>query len=228
MLAPLIPFAIRGAIWYQGESNRERAHQYRALLPAMIADWRRSWGQGAFPFYFVQIAPFDYDGDRGEAAELREAQLLSTRVENTGMAVTMDVGDPDDIHPGDKRTVGQRLSLWALARTYGRDDVECTGPVYRSMSVEGKSVRLRFDHVGDGLLVRNGPLKHFTVAGADRVFVEARARVDGGSIVVSSDAVTDPAAVRFCWGAADESNLFNSAGLPASSFRTDDWPAVSR
>jgi len=228
MLAPLIPFAIRGAIWYQGESNRERAQQYRTLFPAMIADWREHWGQGDFPFYFVQIAPFAYDGDRGEAAELREAQALASRVERTGMAVTMDVGNPADIHPRDKRTVGKRLSLWALARTYGRDDIECSGPVYRSTSVEGNTIRLSFEHVGDGLLVRNGPLKNFTIAAADRVFVEAQARIDGDSILVSSEEVAAPVAVRFAWGAADESNLFNSAGLPASSFRTDDWPGVAR
>jgi sialate O-acetylesterase len=225
MIAPLVPFALRGVIWYQGESNRTRAAQYRRLFPAMIADWRRHFGRGDFPFYFVQIAPFGYQNDRGEAAALREAQMLALRVPNTGMAVTMDVGDPRDIHPKDKATVGQRLALWALARTYGRDDVVCSGPLYRAMEREPGRVRLSFDCAEGGLTTRDGaPPSQFTIAGADREFVPADAVLDGDTVVVHSDRVPEPVAVRYAWGAADQPNLQNRAGLPASSFRTDDWP----
>ena len=223
-----MPFAIRGAIWYQGESNRTRAHQYRTLFPTMIGDWRRAWGRGDFPFYYVQIAPFAYGGDRGEAAELREAQMLALATPNTGMVVTMDVADPRDIHPKDKVTVGRRLALWARAGTYGERGLVCSGPLYRSTQVEGASIRLGFEHVGGGLVARGGDLTHFTIAGADRRFVAAQARIDGDTIVVSSSEVAQPVAVRFAWGAADEPNLCNAEGLPASSFRTDDWPGSTQ
>ena len=229
MIAPLLPYAIRGAIWYQGESNRPRAFQYRSLFPAMITDWRARWGRGDFPFYFVQIAPFGYGGDQGQAAELREAQLLTMeRVPNAGMAVTMDIGNPRDIHPRNKVDVGKRLAAWALAKDYGRD-VVYSGPAYREMRVEGASARLAFDHVHGGLVARGGgALTHFTIAGEDRVFHPAEARIDGDEVVVTSAAVAQPVAVRFAWGAADEPNLANGAGLPASSFRTDDWKGVTQ
>jgi sialate O-acetylesterase len=226
MIAPLVPYAIRGAIWYQGESNRPRAAQYRRLFPALIRDWRAEWRRGDFPFYFVQIAPFDYGGDVGEAAELREAQLMTLSLPNTGMVVTLDIGDPRDIHPRNKREVGRRLALWALARDYGREDLVCSGPLYRSMTREGDAVRLAFDHAAG---LTSGPVtpSHFTIAGEDRVFHAAEAVVDGETVLVRSDAVPAPVAVRFAWGTADEPNLRNGADLPASSFRTDDWPAVT-
>jgi sialate O-acetylesterase len=231
MIAPLLPCKIRGAIWYQGESNRERAQQYRALFPALIADWRARFGQGPVPFYYVQISPFGYGGDRGEAAELREAQLAARVVPSTGMACTMDLGDPSDIHPRNKRDVGARLARLALARTFGRpiDELggEVEGPIYRSMRIEGDRVRLAFEHAASGLEARGGTLACFTIAGADRVFHRGEATIERDTVVVRSPAVPRPEAVRFAWGAADASNLFNAAGLPASSFRTDSWPAVS-
>lgn len=225
MIAPLTPMAIRGAIWYQGESNVGRALQYRTLFPAMIRDWRAAWGMAdnaAFPFYYVQIAPFRYGGDKGEAAELREAQAMAMAVPNTGMAVTMDIGNPVDIHPVKKREVGERLALWALAKTYGKD-VECSGPVMKSFAVKGGAVELVFEHAA-GLNSGGKEVTHFTIAGEDRTFVPAKAVIEEGRVVVSAEGVAAPVAVRFAWGAADEPNLRNGAGLPAGSFRTDDWP----
>jgi sialate O-acetylesterase len=222
MIAPLAPFAVRGAIWYQGEANRERAEQYRTLFPALITGWRAAFARGPFPFYFVQLAPFAYAGDAGEAARLRDAQREALALPATGMAVTMDVGDPADIHPVKKREVGERLALWALARTYGRE-LECSGPLYRAQRVEGGAIRIEFEHAR-GLTARGAPVRHATIAGSDRVFHPAEARIEGESLRVSSPAVPAPVAVRFGWGAADETNLWNAAGLPAASFRTDDWP----
>ncbi len=227
MIAPLVPFAIRGAIWYQGEANVANAAAYRRRFPAMISDWRAHWKQGAFPFYFVQIAPFAYAADTGQAAELREAQALALRTPNTGMAVVMDVGNPVDIHPRDKRTVGRRLALLALANTYGRTDVVASGPVLREHRSEDGGIRLAFDHA-EGLTSGADPPTCFTLAGADRVFHPATAVIgERHTILVTSPFVTEPVAVRFAWGAADVPNLRNGAGLPASSFRTDDWPGVS-
>ncbi len=227
-LAPVAPYGIRGALWYQGESNRPRAAQYARLMPAMIQDWRHVWGQGDFPFYFVQIAPYAYGRDQGQAAELRDAQRTTLRVPNTGMAVTMDIGNARDIHPKNKQEVGRRLALWALNQTYGLSDIVYSGPLYRSMEIEKESMRIRFDHVAGGLVCRGESLTHFTIAGADHAFHPAQARIDGETIVVWSEAVPEPVAVRFGWGAADEPNLFNAAGLPASSFRTDEWPMLTQ
>ncbi len=228
MIAPLVNYTIRGAIWYQGESNRDRAFQYRTLFPAMISDWRAQWKQGDFPFYFVQIAPFAYLNDTGEAAELREAQFLTMRnLPNTGMAVTMDIGAVFDIHPQDKKNVGLRLARWALNKTYGKIDVIPSGPIYAGMKIEGGSVRLSFEYAS-GLMASDGKeLANFTIAGDDRKFVPALARIDGDTILVSAAAVPNPVAVRFAWGPADFPNLANGAGLPASSFRTDDWPMLT-
>ncbi len=226
MIAPLVPYAIRGVIWYQGESNRGNAELYRTLFPALITDWRARWEQGAFPFYYVQIAPYAYAGDQGEAAQVREAQRLALTTPHTGMAVTLDIGNPRDIHPGHKDEVGRRLALWARATTYGGPNLVYSGPLYRTMVVEDRGIRLQFDHVGGGLTSRDGgPLTHFLIAGADRVFLPATATIDGDDVLVSSDAISRPVAVRYAWGAADEPNLANRAGLPASSFRTDDWAA---
>ena len=228
MIAPLIPYALRGMLWYQGESNVERAWQYRTLFPRMIESWRRTWGQGSFPFYFVQIAPYSGYGTAEAAAELRAAQLGTLlSVPNTGMAVTMDIGNPQDIHPRNKRDVARRLVRWVRAKTYGHDDVVYSGPIYESMEVEGDTIRIHFDHVGSGLRVQGDSLTHFTIAGEGGPFHEATAAVDGRTVVVHSRTVEEPVAVRYAWSNDAEPNLFNAAGLPASPFRTDQRPAVT-
>ena len=225
MLRPLIPFAIRGVIWYQGETNVPRPVQYRKLFPAMIQDWRSKWGQGDFPFYYVQIAPFSYKTERKSAAFLREAQMMALSEPETGMVVTMDLGDKNSIHPKKKKPVGERLAMLALKRDYGRQDLVATGPIYQDSKVEGNQVRLAFTDLGGGLAVRGGgELTHFKIAGADQKFFPAKAVIDGKTIVVSSAKVAKPVAVRFAWGSGDEPNLMNKEGLPVSSFRTDEWP----
>jgi len=226
MIAPLIPYGVRGAIWYQGESNAGRAYQYRKLFPAMIQNWRKDWGRGDFPFYYVQIAPYKYKTEF-TAAELREAQLMTLSVLNTGMVVTSDIGDPNDIHPRNKQEVGRRLALWALAKTYGNADIVFSGPIYRSMKIEADRVRIFFDHVSGGLVSKGGQLTHFEIAGEDREFLPAQAVIDGETVVVSCEKVDRPLAVRFGWSNTAEPNFFNKAGLPASPFRTDDWPRVT-
>ena len=232
MIAPLMPYAIRGAIWYQGESNVPAAYRYRTLFPAMIANWRADWGQGDFPFGFVQIAPYNYHRDwkvdPAFCAELWESQLLTLKsTPNTGMAVTTDITDLNDIHPKNKQEVGRRLALWALAKVYGRD-VVYSGPIYKSMAVEGDKVRLQFDHRGSGLAARDGKaLTDFTIAGDDKKFVPAVATIDGDSVVVHSDQVAKPVAVRYAWHDTATPNLSNKEGLPASPFRTDRWKGVT-
>ena len=227
MLKPLIPYGIRGAIWYQGESNCSRARQYRKLFPAMITDWRKNWGQGDFPFYYVQLAPYRYGkADPACCAELWEAQLATLSLPNTGMAVTTDIANITNIHPKNKQDVGIRLALWALAKIHG-EKIVYSGPLYKSMSVDGNKACLEFDHTGGGLVARDGPLTHFTVAGDDKNFVPATASIDGDVIVVSSDQVAKPVAVRFAWRDDAEPNLFNTRGLPASPFRTDDFEMVT-
>jgi sialate O-acetylesterase len=234
MLRPLIPYGIQGAIWYQGESNRTRPEQYRKLFPAMIADWRKLWGRGDFPFYFVQIAPFRYGGDSGQAAALREAQAMTLSEPNTGMVVTMDIGNPGNIHPIQKQEVGRRLSLWALSHRYPEavsKDLIFSGPLMTRWRIKGDAIRLTFGYAGKGLRSRNEQaLSHFTIAGADQIFHSATARIEQDTngewvVDVHSDQVVQPLAVRYAWAAADEPNLCNSAGLPAPSFRTDHWPA---
>jgi sialate O-acetylesterase len=226
MVAPLMGYGIRGAIWYQGESNVGRAEQYASLFPAMIRDWRSRWGQGDFPFYFVQLAPFRYgNADPELLAELWDAQVKTLRnVPNTGMVVTTDIATTGDIHPPNKQDVGKRLALWALANVYGEEGIVHSGPIYKGHEVQGNQIRIEFDHVADGLEARgDGELSHFTIAGEDQKFVPAKAEIDGDAIVVSSDAVDKPVAVRFAWTDTAEPNLVNSSGLPASPFRTDDW-----
>ena len=233
MLKPLVPYAIRGAIWYQGESNVGRAEQYAKLFPAMIADWRKTWGQGDFPFLFVQVAPYQYDRQNkqntGQLAELWEAQLKTLAVSpNTGMAVTTDIATIGDIHPPNKQDVGLRLALWALATTYGKSDLVYSGPLYESMAIEDNKIRIKFKHVGGGLQAHGDkPLSHFQIAGEDQKFVPATAEIDGETLVVSSPDVPKPVAVRFGWDDIAEPNLFNKAGLPASPFRTDTFPMVT-
>ncbi len=216
MIAPLVPYAIKGAIWYQGESNASQSKQYRTLFPAMIADWRAKWKQGDFPFYFVQIAPFS-----GQPPEIREAQLLTlAKSKNTAMAVTTDVGNASNIHPTQKEPVGQRLALAARALTYG-EKIEYSGPLYAEMQAEGDKIAVSFTHVGGGLVAKDGELKGFTIAGEDKKFVPAKAEIKGDKIVVSGEGVTKPTAVRYGWANVPEVNLFNKEGIPASPFRSD-------
>jgi len=222
MVHPIVPFAVRGVIWYQGESNDldKRSWQYTRLFPLMIRSWRTEWQQGEFPFYFVQIAPY-----KDMSPEIREAQRLAERrVANTGMVVTTDVGDCSDIHPRNKRPVGERLAKWALTKTYGTKDIAFSGPMYKRIEgIKGSSLAISFDHADDGLEVRGGQLTGFTIAGADRKFVPAKAEIDGSRVIVWSDEVKEPVAVRFGWANCPEATLFNKAGLPASPFKTDDW-----
>jgi sialate O-acetylesterase len=221
MIEPLIPFAMRGVIWYQGESNVGRGAQYQRLFPGMIQDWRHRWGQADFPFYWVQIAPFGYAEDTGQAARLREAQSMTLSLPHTGQAVIMDIGNPTNIHPGYKDQVGRRLALLALAKDYGQDLV-WSGPTLLGTAFEGALAALVFDHAA-GLELRAAANHHFTMAGEDRKFYPAEARVVGDRVIVTCEQVTEARAVRFAWGAADASSLFNAAGLCASSFRTDQW-----
>ncbi len=230
MIHPLIPYTIRGAVWYQGESNAGRAYQYRKLFPAMIQSWRDAWRQGDFPFLFVQLANFQSSQKEPFAsawAELREAQTMTLSLPNTGMAVITDIGDPKDIHPANKQEVGRRLALAARAMVHG-EKIPFSGPLYESMAVEGDAVRIRFKHVDGGLeAAGGGPLNGFAIAGEDRTFVEAQAAIDGDTVVVRSGKVARPAAVRYAWADAPPCSLFNKAGLPASPFRTDDWPGLT-
>lgn len=230
MIAPLLPFPIRGAIWYQGEANAntsEDALLYHKLFSTMIGDWRAAWGQGDFPFLYVQLANFKerYPDPQPHSpwAELRDSQRLTLSTPNTGMAVIIDIGEGDNIHPKNKQDVGKRLALAALAKAYGKD-VAYSGPMYRSFSVEGGRVRIAFDHTNDGLATRGGDhLVGFSIAGEDRRFVWAEASIEGDAVVVWSDEVAKPAAVRYAWADNPACNLYNGAGLPASPFRTDPW-----
>jgi sialate O-acetylesterase len=229
MINPLVPYGIKGAIWYQGESNAGRAFQYRELFPAMISDWRQQWGQGDFPFLFVQLAnfmPVAPEPGPSAWAELREAQLMTLKLPNTGMATIIDVGEADDIHPQNKQDVGRRLSLWA--RHYGGEKLVYSGPLYTRHSIEGNAIRIHFNHVGGGLTTPEGAsLKGFAIAGADQKFVWAEARIDGDTVVVSNANVTNPQSVRYAWADNPMCNLYNKEGLPASPFRTDTWPGVT-
>lgn len=222
MINPLLPYGIKGAIWYQGESNADKPHLYTGLQKMMITNWRTEWKQGDFPFYFTQIAPFKY-GDDVKSQKLREAQLNTLSLKNTGMAVTLDIGNPENIHPDNKIDVGNRLALWALAKDYGKK-VTYSGPVYKSMKVKGDKVELSFDYAVKGLQLKplNGK-NNITIAGSDKVFKPATVLVSGGKLIVTSPDVKEPAAVRYAWSNTDEGTLFNGAGLPASSFRTDNW-----
>ena len=216
MIAPLIPYPIKGVIWYQGESNAKEHRQYRTLFPALIADWRKNWQLGDFPFLFVQVAPFN-----NMVPEIREAQFLTlAKVPHTAMVVTTDIGDARDIHPKRKEPVGKRLALAARALAYG-EKIEYSGPLYESMTAGAGKVVLGFTHAGGGLVAKDGELKGFTIAAADRKFVPAKAEIQGSTIVVSSAEVPAPTAVRFGWSNFPEVNLYNKDGLPASPFRTD-------
>ncbi|MBU0714347.1 MAG: sialate O-acetylesterase [Verrucomicrobia bacterium] len=245
MIAPLIPFAIRGVIWYQGEDDVGSAWDYRKRFRAMIRDWRRHWGEGDFPFYFVQLANWDSSWTL-TYAELRESQQAVLDEPGVGMAVAIDIGDPKNVHPKNKQEVGRRLALNALAKTYGRK-LEYSGPLYRSMKIEGDKVRITFDYVHGGLMIKNGELTGFTIAGENpemveivlnkdykdgarkkiRKFYPAKAEIDGNTVLVWSKEIARPTAVRYGWANAPECNLYNKAGLPAAPFRTDDWPGIT-
>ncbi len=226
MIAPLIPYHVKGVLWYQGESNSGTPsdyNNYKYLFPLLIKNWRRDWKEGNFPFYWVQIAPFHY-GQSGKSYVIRNAQRQTLSVPNTGMAVTLDIGTVDNIHPPDKQDVGHRLALWALVKNYGRH-YDYSGPLYKSVKFKSGKAFVSFEHVDGGLVFkpRDGRT-NFVIAGKDGKFVEAKVKVDGKNLVVYSPDVKRPAAVRYAWGNAEQATLFNKAGLPASTFRTDDWP----
>jgi sialate O-acetylesterase len=227
MIHPWVGYALKGAIWYQGESNAGRAKQYETIFPQLILDWRRLWKK-ELPFYFVQLAnfkkPSTEPGIPDEWAELQNAQLLTLSLPKTGMAVINDIGMANDIHPTNKLDVGERLARWALAKDYGKDDIVISGPLYKGFKVEGDKVRIDFDQA-KGLKSRDGgPLKRFEIAGRDRKWHWAEAVIEGESVVVSSKEVKRPVAVRYAWASNPEgANLVNGEGLPASLFRTDDW-----
>jgi sialate O-acetylesterase len=215
-IAPLVPYAMRGAIWYQGESNSSRGTEYQTLFPAMITGWRKAWGQADFPFLFVQITPH-----QAMSPNIREAQRLTVQTtQNTAMAVTIDVGHPTDIHPQQKQPVGERLALAALALAYG-EKLVYSGPDYDSISVSGNKATLGFKHVGGGLVASEGGLKGFTIAGTDGKFVPANAEIVGDTVVVSSSEVSTPVQVQYAWANVPVGTLWNKDGLPASPFQSD-------
>jgi sialate O-acetylesterase len=231
MIHPLMNMRSRGVIWYQGETNVERAYQYRTLFPLLITDWRQGWNEGAFPFLFVQLANYNPPAaEPGESnwAELREAQLMALKLKNTGMAVTIDIGEASDIHPKNKQEVGNRLVLIAKKIAYGQN-VVYSGPIYERMGIEGDKIRLQFKHKGSGLVVKNGEtLQGFIIAGNDRKFEKATAWIEGNAVVVWNELVKVPVAVRYAWADNPQGcNLYNEEGLPASPFRTDDWPGIT-
>jgi sialate O-acetylesterase len=226
MIANILPYGIKGAIWYQGESNASRAKEYQTLFPAMIKNWREDWGQGDFPFGFVQLANFKARKPQpadSDWAELREAQSMTLSLPKTGMAVIIDIGDAADIHPKNKQDVGRRLALWAQSQVYGKD-VVYSGPLFESLKVEEGKLRVTFKHGGSGLTAKGDKLTGFSIAGEDRRFVWADAQIDGKTVILSSDQVSKPVAVRYAWADNPECSLYNKEGLPASPFRSDDWP----
>ena len=233
MIAPLIPYAIKGVIWYQGEENTSRAAQYQTLFPALIRDWRGRWKEGDFPFLFVQLANFQPDQPQPadyEWAELREAQRQTLSLPNTGMAVAIDLGDRDNIHPRNKQDVGHRLALAARRVAYGDQQVVSSGPTFEQLTPQGNTVRLTFANLGGGLVLKDAGGDHrqgFAVAGADRHFYWAQGHLEGNTLVLSSPEVAQPQAVRYDWSNSPYPSLYNKAGLPASPFRTDEWPGMT-
>ena len=231
MLYPITGYRIKGAIFYQGESNYERPDRYEEMFPAMVKEWRSLWKQGDFPFYYVQIAPYNYaqlppynKGGKFNSAYLRDAQRKSqTKIPNSAMAVVLDIGEENMIHPANKEAGGKRLALLALANTYGLKGFGFASPMYKSMSVKGNVATVSFDNANNGLTSFSTELKNFEVAGADKVFHPAKASINGSSVSVSSSSVKEPVAVRYAFKDFVVGDLFSTEGLPASSFRTDDW-----
>ncbi|TKG96920.1 sialate O-acetylesterase [Puteibacter caeruleilacunae] len=221
MIAPLIPYTLAGSIWYQGESNRVAPYTYTKLFSGLIDCWRQKWGS-EFPFYYVQIAPFKYK-EKNAGVLIREAQMKAMTVPNSGMVVVSDIGNINNIHPGNKQDVGKRLANWALAKTYNKTGITYCGPIYRDMEKEGKNIIIHFDYAESGLMMKGKELTHFEIAGDDKVFVAANAKIIGNTVKVWNKKVKQPVAVRFAWDNIAEPNLFNKAGLPASCFRTDNW-----
>ncbi len=228
MIAPLIPYAIRGTIWYQGENNAQSAYAelYATQLPLLIQDWRKQWAQGDFPFAWVQLPNFQpkpgVSAELSQWAVVRDGMLKNLSIPNTGMAITIDIGDPDHIHPKNKQDVGHRLALWALAKVYSQN-IPFSGPLPAGQKVNGKEITLSFMHTDGGLMAKGGELKGFTIAGADRKWAPAQARISGDQVIVSSPEVNAPVSVRYAWADNPDCNLYNGADLPASPFRTDDW-----
>lgn len=225
MVHPLVPYAIRGALWYQGESNNGEGMLYFEKKKALIGGWRSIWGQGSFPFLFVQLAPYNYGPTRAEHLPgIWEAQTATLSIPNTGMAVTTDIATVGNIHPPDKQEVAHRLALWALAKTYGQPVKSYASPLYDSLKIDGSKARVSFKNADGGLKSLNGqPLTWFTIAGEDKKFVAAKAEISGNNVIVSAPGVIKPVAVRFGWNQLAEPNLANAAGLPASPFRSDKW-----
>ena len=231
MIAPLVPYAVRGVVWYQGESNAGRAYQYRHLLPTMIADWRKAWGvkdPNQFAFYMVQLANFRAEKPEpadSEWAELREAQTMTALMPGNGQALAIDIGEAGDIHPKNKRDVGIRLALVALTQTYGQH-IEYSGPTFAAMQRQGSKIRLKFSH-DEGLMSKANPIPGFAIAGADQKWQWANAQIEGDEIVVWNDEIADPIAVRYAWADNPKATLYNNANLPAVPFRTDIWPGIT-
>jgi sialate O-acetylesterase len=224
MINPIVGYGIKGAIWYQGESNRLEPAQYQKLLPGLADNWRSVWNIGEFPFYFVQIAPFDYGPAGINSAFLREAQLkASAEGKNMGMACIMETGEKDNIHPANKKAAGDRLAYQAIVKTYGKKGIACDGPVLKEMKIEGNEVKLVFDNAGNGIMSLGKELYCFEVAGANKRFYPAKAFVTNAGITLVSPSVAEPVAVRYAFKDFIVGDLFNIEGIPASSFRTDDW-----
>ncbi len=225
MISPLVNFRIKGAIWYQGESNVSRSSNYAKLKNSMIEGWRREWSQGSFPFYFVQISPYKYDGiDKSSSAFLREAQLNTMfNTSNTGMVVSLDVGDENSIHPSRKFILGKRLAYWALNKDYGFSKIEFSGPVFKSLEIKENKVMIKFDFAENGLFCPDDEINNFELASKDKVFFPANAKIMGNQLEVQSDKVKTPVHVRYGWKNYLKGNLFDVKGLPASSFRSDSW-----
>ncbi|SFF02058.1 sialate O-acetylesterase [Thermoflexibacter ruber] len=232
MIYPLVPYAIRGAIWYQGESNAGRAYQYRTVFPALIQDWRNQWKQGDFPFLFVQLAnfmKFEDEPKESDWAELREAQTMTLSLPNTGMAVITDIGEANDIHPKNKHDVGKRLALAAKKVAY-KEDIIYSSPMYESMQVNGNKIVISFKNIGSGLMVKDryGYIKGFAIAGEDKKFYWAKAYFDGNKVIVENESINKPVAVRYAWANnPEDANLFSKEGLPVCPFRTDDWQGIT-